>query len=142
MKEDMKQKLWQFATCLLCIILLWGYGSGLAGAEFSEGRVTGPLLHMNDVGTLLFVAGLVLTFFYRRIAAAVVLAAALLCLPLYLYFTAPVPFRWVFRGEYSVPAPASFVWTKEGIAESSLSRWPRLSAFAVSSSRHNHAVKY
>jgi hypothetical protein len=70
---------------------------------------------MKDVGTLLFVVALLLTLFYRRIAAATILIACFLCLPLYLYFTAPGPFRWVFRGEYSVPLRASFVWNKWNI---------------------------
>jgi hypothetical protein len=44
------------------------------------------------------------------------LAGCLLCLPLYLYFTAPGPFRWVFHGQYSVPAPANFVWNSWTVA--------------------------
>jgi hypothetical protein len=71
---------------------------------------------MEDGGTLLFVVALLLTFFYRRIAAATTLIACFLCLPLYLYFTAPGPFRWVFRGEYSVSPQANFVWNKWNIA--------------------------
>lgn len=73
---------------------------------------------MFDVGTLLFPCALLLTFFYPRIAAAIALAACLSCLPLYLYFAAPGPFRWIFRDEYSVPAPSNFVgngWTMTGI---------------------------
>jgi hypothetical protein len=70
---------------------------------------------MEETGSLLFVLALLLTFFYRRIAAATTLIACLLCLPLYLYFTAPGPFRWVFRGEYSVPLQASFVSNKWAI---------------------------
>jgi hypothetical protein len=115
MSKDLKQKLAQVAVCVLCIILLWGYGSGLEGTEFSEGWLTGPLLHMNDVGTLLFIASLVLTFFFRRIGAAVTILASLLCLPLYLYFTAPGPFRRVFGGIYSVPLQANFVWNRSNI---------------------------
>jgi hypothetical protein len=71
---------------------------------------------MEDIGSLLFVLALLLTFFYRRTAAAITLIACLLCLPLYFYFTAPGPFRWVFRGEYSVPLQANFVWNKWDIA--------------------------
>jgi hypothetical protein len=70
---------------------------------------------MKDAGSILFVLALLLTFFYRRIAAATTCIACLLCLPLYLYFTAPRPFRRVFRGEYSVPLQASFVWNKWAI---------------------------
>jgi hypothetical protein len=85
------------------------------GTEFSGGWLTGPLLHMKDIGTLLFIAALLFTFFYRRVAGLIMVVASMLCLPLYLYFTAPGPFRWVFRGEYSVPAPASFVWSTWGM---------------------------
>jgi hypothetical protein len=35
--------------------------------------------------------------------------------PLYLYFTAPGPFRRVFGGEYSVPLQANFVWDRSAI---------------------------
>ena len=101
--------------CLLCAILVWTYGSDLEGTEFSGGSITGRLLDMKDVGTFMFIPALLLTFFYRRIAAAIAIAASLLCLPLYLYFTAPGPFRWVFRGEYSVPEPTNFVWRWPGI---------------------------
>jgi len=115
MKRDSKENIGQFLVCLLCVILVWIYGSGLEGTEFSGGRLTGPLLDMKDLGTLLFIVAATLIFFYRRIAAAIALVASLLCLPLYLHFLAPGPFRWVFRGEYSVPAPASFAWSNWGI---------------------------
>ena len=72
--------------------------------------LTGPILDMFDAGTLLFLCALVLTFFYPRIAAAIALAACLSSLPMYPYFATPGPFRWIFRGEYSVPAPSNFVW--------------------------------
>jgi len=116
MKEHAKQKLWQAIGCLVCVVLTWAYADDLGASEFSGGRVTGPVLTMFDSGTLLFVAALVVTFLYPRVAAVIALAASLLCLPLYLYFTAPGPFRWVFRGEYKVPLQASFVWSKWAIA--------------------------
>ena len=115
MTRDGKTKITQSAVCLLCAVIVWRYGSDLEGTEFSGGWLTGPLLDMEETGSLLFVLALLLTFFYRRIAAATTLIACLLCLPLYLYFTAPGPFRRVFRGEYSVPLQASFVWNKWNI---------------------------
>jgi hypothetical protein len=51
---------------------------------------------MIDIGTLLFVLALIVTFMYPRIARAIALASSLLCLPLYLYFIAPVPFNQIF----------------------------------------------
>jgi hypothetical protein len=115
MTRDEKTKLAQAAACLVCAVVVWRYGSDLEGTEFSGGWLTGPLLDMEDGGTLLFVVALLLTFFYRRIAAATALIACFFCLPLYLYFTAPGPFRWVFRGEYSVSPQANFVWNKWAI---------------------------
>ena len=92
--------------------MVWKYGSGLAGTEFSGGRITGALLDLYDIGSLLFIMALLLTFFLRRIAAAASIVAFLLCLPLYLYFVAPGPFRRVVGGTYSVPLRADFVWDK------------------------------
>ena len=115
----MNRKRWlqltQAAICILCGIVVWNYGSGSEGTEFIGGRVTGPLLDMKDIGTLLFIPALLLTFFYQRLAAAVLFVSSLFCLPLYLYFTAPGPFRWIFRGRYSVPLQANFVWEKSAM---------------------------
>jgi hypothetical protein len=107
--------LWLAVTCLACASLAW-YGTDLGPSEFSGGSITGPILDLFEAGTLLFPCALVLAFFYPRIAAAITLAACLSCLPLYLYFAAPGPFRWIFRGEYSVPAPSSFVWNGRTMA--------------------------
>jgi len=108
--KEKKQKLMQSLICFSCAIVAWRYPSGLEGTEFSGGWLTGRLLVMCAVGSLLFVAALILTFFSRRISAGIALTACLLCLPLYLYFTAPGPYRWVFKGEYSVPLQSRFVW--------------------------------
>jgi hypothetical protein len=93
----------------------WRYGFVFvfAGTEASGGWLTGPIEDLYDLGFLLFVLALLAPFFYRRVAAALVLAASLLCLPLYLYFIAPGFFRHVFRNaEYEEPLRASFVWSK------------------------------
>src|SRR4051812_12333797 len=104
MKRGRKPQLLQGVVCLLCAGVTCRYGFLIEGTEFSGGRVTGPLLDMNDVGSLLFVLALLLTFFFRRMAATVTLIASLLCLPLFLYFTAPGPFRRLFgKAEWSVP---------------------------------------
>jgi hypothetical protein len=113
MKKCRRQRLLQAACCLLCAVLLM--------QEFDEagesigGRFTGPLFHMAEIGWALFALAPLLTFVYRRFAAAVGLAGCVLHLPLFLYVTAPGPFRWVFRSAYSVPLQATFVW---GIWES------------------------
>jgi hypothetical protein len=67
---------------------------------------------MAEIGTLLFVLALVLTFLFRRVSAAIGLASTLLCLPLYCFFVAPVPFAQVFaRGhEFKVQPAPGFHW--------------------------------
>ena len=95
-----RQKLLQTASCLVCVVVAQRNSFGFGGTEFSGGRLTGPILNALDIGSLLFVLALVLTFVRPRIAAVLAIVASLLCLPLYLYFTAPGPFRRVFGGEY------------------------------------------
>jgi hypothetical protein len=66
---------------------------------------------MNDAGLLLFVLALLLVYFHRQTAAAFTLVACVMCMPLYLCFTTPGPFRKVFsRFEWSVPLKTNFVW--------------------------------
>lgn len=110
-----RQKLLQAASCLVCVVVAQRNSFALGGTEFSGGRLTGPILDSLEVGSLLFVLALVLTFVRPRIAAALAIVASLISLPLYLYFTAPGPFRRVFRGEYSVPLQANFVWDRSAI---------------------------
>jgi hypothetical protein len=64
----------------------------------------------DTLGFLLFLLALLLTFFFRRTAAAIALSAALICLPLYLYELVPGAYRWIFKGEYSVPLYRPFQW--------------------------------
>ncbi|MGB9105851.1 MAG: hypothetical protein WCC59_13905, partial [Terriglobales bacterium] len=83
---------------------------------FGGGWLTGSLLHLYDIGVLLFVPALLLTLFFRRIAAVVTLMACLLCLPLYFYFVAPAPFRWIFsRAVFEAPLQARFRWNNWAI---------------------------
>jgi hypothetical protein len=82
----------------------------LDGTEFVGGVVTGPLLQMQDIGCISFLLAAALTFRFQKVAAAGAFLACLLCLPLYLLFTAPGPFRWFVGGEWKSPLIASFVW--------------------------------
>jgi hypothetical protein len=116
MKKPGKNELWQAGSVLLCVILAWWNLDSFGASEFDGGRITCPLFSMFDNGSLLLALACLVTFFYPRIAAVIALAASLLCLPLYLYFVAPGPFRSVFKGEYSVPLHTYFEWNNWAIA--------------------------
>jgi hypothetical protein len=104
------QKIWQAISCLLCVIVAWGHLDDVGASEFIGGWLTGPLFEMADYGIVFFLVALLLTFFSRRVASIMTLSGSVLCMPFYSYFLAPGPFRSVFRGEYSVPLRAPFVW--------------------------------
>lgn len=118
-KPDIQQ-IYQASSCVLCVVLALKDTDGLEGTEFSGGWLTGPLLSMADVGTLLFVLAVVATFVFPRVAAAIGLASSLLCLPLYLFDIAPVPFAQVFaRGHefkgYVAPGLHWTTWPVTGL---------------------------
>ena len=96
MKKPEKQQLWLAISFLACVILALCNTNGLEGTEFSGGWLTGPLLSMTDIGTVLFLIALIVTFLYPRVAGVIGLASSLLCLPLYLYFIAPATFNQIF----------------------------------------------
>jgi len=111
-KPDIKQ-VYQAGSFLLCVFLSLQIEPGLdEGVEFAGGWLTGPLLSMEDLGISLFIVAIVLTFVFPRVAAAIGLASSLLCLPLYLFDVAPVPFAQVFaRGhEFKVQPAPGFHW--------------------------------
>ena len=112
MKKPDIQQVYQAGSFLICVFLALQITSGLEGTEFSGGWLTGPLLSMENTGTALFTVSVVLTFVFPRVAAAIGLASSVLCLPLYLFFIAPVPFAQVFaRGHEFKDQPASgFHW--------------------------------
>jgi hypothetical protein len=78
--------------------------SDLAYMEFCGATLTDPLVKMNISGGLLFILALIVTFIYPWVAAIGALAASLLCLPLYLYLTAPGLAQWMFPGANSARA--------------------------------------
>ncbi len=110
MKNFLKEKSYLALSCLACTVVLLARLGNFGDSEFRGSRLTGPLFHMADLGSLLFLLAMLLTFFLRRIAAAIALAATLLCIPLYLYTLMPGPYRWAFKGEYSVPLNGPFHW--------------------------------
>lgn len=115
MNRDLRRRLTLVAICLFCAIMVCTYSGDLGASEFSGGRVTGPLLSVYDTGSLMFIFAIPLTFFFRRIAAALIVLASLLCLPLYFYFTTPGPFRRLFPWKYVVPLKFNFVWNRWAI---------------------------
>jgi hypothetical protein len=72
---------------------------------------------MAENGSLIFLGALLLTFLFPRVAATVALLATLLSLPFYLYILMPGPFRWLFKGEYSVPLQSPFMWSTWAVLE-------------------------
>jgi hypothetical protein len=110
MRKPSKGKAMQALACLACLVVLWVRVADFGASEFSGGWLTGPLLRMADLGAVFFLVALVLIFFLRRAAAIIALAAALFCLPFYLYILMPGPYRWIFKGGYSVPLNRSFHW--------------------------------
>jgi len=116
MKRPGKQELLQGASCLLCVIVIWRELEFLGPSEFSGGYISGRLFWVAEKSWFLFVLGLVLTFVFRRAAAAILVAASLLTWPLYLYLTFPGVIRRVTGGEYSVPLAANVIWDRWLIA--------------------------
>jgi hypothetical protein len=110
MRKPSKGKAMQALACLACLVVLWIRLDDFGASEFSGGWLTGARLRMADLGALFFLAALLLTFFLRRTPAALALVAVLLCLPFYLYILMPGPYRWIFKGGYSVPLNRSFHW--------------------------------
>jgi hypothetical protein len=117
-KKAGKHRLWLAINCLVCVVVALRNTNGLEGTEFSGGSLTGPLLSMIDIGSVLFVLAFIVAFIYPRIAGTIGLASSLLCLPLYLYFIAPVPFNQIFGfgHELKVQPGRGFHWDRWAIA--------------------------
>ena len=101
----------QAGSCVVCVLVMLRV-TDLRETEFSGGWLTGPLLTLADIGTLLFLLALIAAFVFPRVAAATSLAASLLSLPLCLFFIAPVPFAHVFASghEFKVEPSPGFHW--------------------------------
>src|SRR3981081_456405 len=111
MKNPGKQEFWQAAICLLCVIVVGREIEHLGPSEFSGGYVTGPLFWLADKGWALLLFALLLTFVFRRAAAWLLLAAYLLCWPLYLYATFPGVTRRVIQ-----PLLPYIIWDRPLVA--------------------------
>lgn len=96
MMRELRLRYVQAAVCLLCAAVLWKYAFVFAGTEFGEAWLSGTLTKLFDVGFILFVVALILSFLTRRIAAGAMVAASLACIPLYVYLVAPTFFVRLF----------------------------------------------
>jgi hypothetical protein len=98
------------ATCLISVILVFRFAVPIEAAEFGGGGVTRHLVDLEEIGVLLFVVAIVLSFLYARLASIAAITACFLCLPFYIYFIIPGLFRRILPGEYSIPLQTYFVW--------------------------------
>lgn len=98
------------AGCLLGAVAAWKNLEDLSGTELYGGTVTGPVINVAAVGTVLLLLPVITTFVWPRAAAIGALAASALCLPLYVYRILPRVFRLVFPGLYKGPAEGTFIW--------------------------------
>ena len=110
------EKIWQAIACLACTVVLWVHLDDFGASEFSGGHLTGLLFKMADLGASFFLLAVLLTFFLPRTGATIALASTLLCLPFYLCVLMPGPYRWIFKGEYSVPLNQPFHWDNWAVA--------------------------
>jgi hypothetical protein len=110
MKSITKQRLWQAAVCLVCLVLVFRE-CGIAGpTEFSGGYITGPVFRMADWGWVLFFLGLPVAIKFHRIASVIFLAASLLCLPMFSFIVLPGYFDKVFHAQSSIPLQSKVNW--------------------------------
>jgi hypothetical protein len=139
MKKPGKPQLILAISCLVCVLVALRNTNGLEGTEFSGGWLTGPLLSMIDIGILLFVLALIVSFVHSRIAGAVALVSSLLCLPLYLYFIAPVPFNRIFGfgHEFKVQPSGGLHlawWAIAGVLTLAITAYASIRSFAFATS--------
>lgn len=106
MTKEMRCTLAEVGAVILCLAPALRSINFLEGAEFSGGHVTAPLVSATTTAALVLFVTIPVAFFYRRLAAAMALTAALFCVPIYLYVVFPGAFRRLFGGDYSVPTPA------------------------------------
>jgi len=116
----------------------------MEATEFAGGWLTGSVLHLWDVGALLIFLALLLVFFFRRITAIITLLASMFCLPLYLYFTAPGPYRRIFYWvDFGSTLRSDFRWNApavEGILILVLSSYVAVCSFLVSKQRKSKST--
>jgi len=137
MKTPGKQQIGLAICCVVCAFVALQNTGGLEGTESSGGWLTAPLLSMADIGSALFLLALIVTFLYPRVVGAIALVSSLLCLPLYLYFTAPVLFNRIFGfgHEFKVQPTGGFHWHRwvmAGVLTLAVTTYACLRSFAAS----------
>jgi hypothetical protein len=110
MKDVPREKIWQAGACLACIGVLWAQLDAYGASEFRGGWLTGTLFGMAELSSILFLVAFVLTFFLRRIAATITLAAVAICFPFYLYVLMPGFYLWMFKAESFMPRTRPLYW--------------------------------
>ena len=99
-----------FVAYLICAWLPLSRMDEWSRSELSGGVVTGRLLSMAEIGTLIVALSMLTVLFVPRMAAALSLAAVALCTPFWLFFTVPGLFVVVFDGEWKAPPPSPVHW--------------------------------
>jgi hypothetical protein len=115
--KSKRQKLLQIAGCLVGFVIASKHQFDIEGSEFDHG-LTGTMLNMNNIGSILFVLAVPFIFLSLRAAAVGALIASVLCLPLNLFFAffaAQRLFRQLFPGEYKLSLEV-FGWDAWSIA--------------------------
>ena len=93
----------------------YGYVFVFSGTEASGGAITGPIENLYDISFLLFIIALLLTFFRLRTAAILTMFAALLSIPLNLYFVVPNVFKVISGIIWEGPPEPNFVWRPRAV---------------------------
>ena len=110
MKILTKQKLWQAAICVVCLVLVFRECDIAGPTEFSGGYITGPLFRLADWGWMLFLIGLPVAIKFQRIASVVFLAASLLSFPMVSFIVLPGYFGKMFQAQSSIPLESNVNW--------------------------------
>jgi hypothetical protein len=115
MKSLTKQRLWQAAICLVCLVLVVRELDVAGPTEFSGGHITGPLFRLADYGWLLFLFGFLISIKYHRIAAVASLLGSLLCFPIFSFILFPGYVNSKFHAQSSIPLEPNVIWHSRSV---------------------------
>lgn len=124
----MRSRTWKWLpvlAALSCAILAGLTCMGLDGGEFEGGLLTGKLLRMALMGTVLFLVAAPLAAKWRGAAVACCLAATCLSAPLYAYLVYPGAFQVIFDATPFSVADPGIHWNNDAVLGLvSLTLWP------------------